>query len=182
MTTGQLIKAARKEAGLTQAELATKLNVPYQSISQWERGTRSPKIETLERIADALGVPISEICSKDLLKNYEILKRSRENSKKRVQETCYALEELALALRQQEAIEVLGGEYIEKFVFALNDLNMDGRWRVVNHAVGYAHDLAKIPEYRRQPPSEPPQSSPAPQEGTDTTPPQDGAEGPQEGE
>lgn len=178
MTTGQLIKAARKEAGLTQAELATKLSVPYQSISQWERGTRSPKIETLERIAVALDVPISEICSKDLLKNYEILKRSQESSKKTIQEFSDVLEEYALALRQQEAINVLGGEYIEKFVFALNDLNMDGRWRVVNHAVDYANDLAKIPEYQREQPETAPQSTPPPQEGKDTTPPSDVPETP----
>lgn len=167
MTTGQLIKAARKEAGLTQAELATKLNVPYQSISQWERGTRSPKIETLERIADALGVPISKICSKDVLKNYDILKRQKD-SHKEFQNLMDGLNQYALALRQQEAIKVLGGEYIEKFVFALNDLNMDGRWRVVNHAVDYAHDLAKIPEYQWEQPETAPQSPSYPQEGTAT--------------
>ena len=56
MTTGQRIKAARKQSGLTQAELAVKLGIPYQSISQWERDIRNPKIETLQRIAAALGV------------------------------------------------------------------------------------------------------------------------------
>lgn len=56
MTTGQRIKEARKKAGLTQAELADKLGIPYQSISQWERDTRNPKYDTLRRIAAALGV------------------------------------------------------------------------------------------------------------------------------
>lgn len=56
MTTGQRIKAARKKAEMTQAELAAKLGIPYQSIGQWERDIRNPKRETLERIADALGV------------------------------------------------------------------------------------------------------------------------------
>lgn len=56
MTTGQRIKAARKAAGLTQAELANKLDIPYQSIGQWERDLRNPKRETLRRIAAALGV------------------------------------------------------------------------------------------------------------------------------
>lgn len=55
MTTGERIKAARKEAGMTQAELAAKLDVPFQSISQWERDIRKPKYETIERIANALG-------------------------------------------------------------------------------------------------------------------------------
>ena len=56
MTTGQRIKAARKGAKMTQAELAEKLGIPYQSVSQWERDTRNPKYETLKKIADAIGV------------------------------------------------------------------------------------------------------------------------------
>lgn len=56
MTTGQRIKEARKNAKMTQAELAGKLGVPYQSVSQWERDTRNPKYETLKKIADAIGV------------------------------------------------------------------------------------------------------------------------------
>ena len=56
MTTGQRIRAARKGKGMTQAELAEKLNVPFQSVSQWERGLRNPKPETLQRIASALEV------------------------------------------------------------------------------------------------------------------------------
>ncbi len=56
MTTGELIKAARKKAGMTQAELAQKLGISYVGVSQWERGLRNPKIETLNRIAAALGL------------------------------------------------------------------------------------------------------------------------------
>lgn len=161
---------------MTQAELADKLGIPYQSVSQWERGTRSPKIETLERIADALGVPISEICSKDMLKNYEILKRQKE-SHKEFQNLMDGLNQYALALRQAEAIKVLGGEKIERFVYALNDLNNDGQWKVVRYAEDYAHDLAKIPEYQRELAETAPQSPPSPQEGKDTTPPPEGAGG-----
>ena len=50
MTTGQLIKAARKKAGMTQTELAQKLNIPFQSISQWERDIRKPKMDNLQKI------------------------------------------------------------------------------------------------------------------------------------
>jgi len=55
MTTGQRIKDARKKAGMTQAELADKLNIPFQSVSQWERDIRNPKKETLEKLADIFG-------------------------------------------------------------------------------------------------------------------------------
>lgn len=61
MTTGERIKAARKKAGMTQAELAAKLDVPFQSISQWERDVRNPKNETIEKIARALNTTPASI-------------------------------------------------------------------------------------------------------------------------
>lgn len=58
MTTGARIKAARKAARMTQSELAKRLGIPYQSIGQWENDLRNPKLETLQKIADALEVPL----------------------------------------------------------------------------------------------------------------------------
>lgn len=65
MTIGERIKEFRLKAGLTQSELAEKLGIPYQSIGQWERGLRSPKIETLQKIASALGVPLSQLLTQN---------------------------------------------------------------------------------------------------------------------
>lgn len=50
------IKNARLTIGITQAELARRLGVTPQAISQYERGEKKPKIETIKKIADALGV------------------------------------------------------------------------------------------------------------------------------
>ena len=61
MTTGQLIRAARKRAKMTQAELAEKLGISYVGVSQWENGIRNPKHETMQKIADALGISLSEL-------------------------------------------------------------------------------------------------------------------------
>lgn len=61
MTTGQRIKAARKAAGLTQKELGGKLGITYQTLAQWENDLRNPKLETLQRIAAALGTPLQEL-------------------------------------------------------------------------------------------------------------------------
>lgn len=63
MTTGELIKAARKKAGMTQAQLAEKLGISYVGVSQWENDLRNPKLDTLQRIASALGVPVQELIS-----------------------------------------------------------------------------------------------------------------------
>ncbi|HJB41832.1 MAG TPA: helix-turn-helix domain-containing protein [Candidatus Gemmiger avicola] len=61
MTTAERIKAARKKAGLTQKQLADKLGISFQTIAQWETGSRKPKIDTLRRIASALEVNIAEL-------------------------------------------------------------------------------------------------------------------------
>ncbi len=61
MTVGERIKEARKKANMTQNELAQKMGIPFQSISQWERDLRKPKYETLARIATALGCNIGDL-------------------------------------------------------------------------------------------------------------------------
>lgn len=53
---GQKIKILRKTRGLTQQQLADKLNVKRATISNYEIGRRSPHIKELELIAEALGV------------------------------------------------------------------------------------------------------------------------------
>ena len=61
MTTGEMIKAARRKAGLTQAQLAEKLGIAYQTVAQWENDLRNPKLDTLQRIAAALDIPVTEL-------------------------------------------------------------------------------------------------------------------------
>lgn len=58
---GKNIRYFREESGMSQEELAEKLNVTRQAVSSWELGKTEPDIETLHRIADALGVTIEEI-------------------------------------------------------------------------------------------------------------------------
>lgn len=61
---GLKIKKARINANVTQAELAHKLGVTAQSISQYERGVKIPKFDTLKKIATALEIKVS--CFYDL--------------------------------------------------------------------------------------------------------------------
>ncbi len=61
MTIGERIKAARKKAGLTQAELANKLGIAYQGVAQWENNLRNPKYETLQRLAAALSISVDDL-------------------------------------------------------------------------------------------------------------------------
>ena len=48
------LKRARKNLGLSQAELAKRLSMVQGAVSNWENGTREPKLSDLERIAKVL--------------------------------------------------------------------------------------------------------------------------------
>lgn len=61
MQTGDLIKKARINAGMTQAELAERLGITPQAVSQYERGIKNPKLETVRRISEALGVLVPDL-------------------------------------------------------------------------------------------------------------------------
>ena len=53
------IKAIRKTKGLSQEELAVKLNVVRQTISKWEQGLSVPDSHMLISLSEALDTPVS---------------------------------------------------------------------------------------------------------------------------
>ncbi len=55
------IRALRKSKGLSQEELAAKLNVVRQTVSKWEQGLSAPDSDMLMAISDALGAPVSTL-------------------------------------------------------------------------------------------------------------------------
>ena len=52
---GSHIRRLRAAKHMTQEELAERLFVTRQAVSAWETGKALPDVETLERIAEALG-------------------------------------------------------------------------------------------------------------------------------
>lgn len=55
------IKAIRRAKGLSQEELAVKLNVVRQTISKWEQGLSVPDADLLLSLAEALETPVSTL-------------------------------------------------------------------------------------------------------------------------
>lgn len=51
----------RKKANLSQKQLADKLHVTQQSVSQWEKGLREPSIEMLKKLAEIFNCTIDEL-------------------------------------------------------------------------------------------------------------------------
>ena len=58
---GQFIAGIRKEKKMTQAELAQQIHVKDKAVSRWERGLGFPDIQTLEPLAQALGITVLEL-------------------------------------------------------------------------------------------------------------------------
>lgn len=56
---GQKIKQAIKESGMTQEKFSKKINSGRSMISQWIIGKRNPSLRSLEKIAMATGKPLS---------------------------------------------------------------------------------------------------------------------------
>ena len=61
--TGCFIAQLRKELGLTQKELAEKLEVTDKAISRWETGKGLPDTSLLKPLAEILGVSVGELLS-----------------------------------------------------------------------------------------------------------------------
>ena len=55
------LKALRKKKGITQEELAARLNVVRQTVSKWEKGLSVPDSELLIKLAEILEVPVSRL-------------------------------------------------------------------------------------------------------------------------
>ena len=55
------LKTLRKRKGITQEELATRLNVVRQTVSKWEKGLSVPDSELLIKLAEILEVPVSRL-------------------------------------------------------------------------------------------------------------------------
>lgn len=58
---GENIKMYRKNKGLTQEQLAVKLNVVRQTVSKWEKNLSVPDAETLTKLSEILDVSVSDL-------------------------------------------------------------------------------------------------------------------------
>ena len=61
MTIGERIKQARKAKGIKRKELAEKIGTTPQTICRYEADGRRPKVDAMLKIAEVLGVPVSDL-------------------------------------------------------------------------------------------------------------------------
>lgn len=61
MTLASRLTAARKAAGLSQAELAAKLHVSAGTVGGWEAGNHRVRVDRLVRVAKVLRIDLAEL-------------------------------------------------------------------------------------------------------------------------
>lgn len=58
---GARIRTARQHAGLTQLQLGNRIGRDHRTIHRWEYAIRIPTLEDLLLLADAMGIPLTEL-------------------------------------------------------------------------------------------------------------------------
>lgn len=76
------LRELRNKSGLTQNEIATKLNVSGQTILNWENGIYEPKINQLIQLANLFNVSVDYLIE-------------RKNNNKSVDDICKELEKIS---------------------------------------------------------------------------------------
>ena len=109
---GRFIATRRKEVGLTQLELAEKLNISDRAVSKWETGKSLPDASIMIELCEILGIGINELFYGEMI-------NMNENDKK--------YDEIILAMKKEQedstkrllSMEIVIGVLISIVFFAL---------------------------------------------------------------
>ena len=74
---GNNIKSNRQKLGITQEQLAEKINVTRQAVSNWENGKTDPDLETISAIAEIFKIDSYELINNKTAKNNYNFRKNR---------------------------------------------------------------------------------------------------------
>lgn len=118
MILGDRLRKLRERKGLNQKELAARLKIPNQNVSNYERGFRQPDYETLQKLADYFEVSIDYLLGRtdDSAitknkttndKNNDINKSDLTEQQQAVLEWALGHKELSFSNKKEDIIEML---------------------------------------------------------------------------
>jgi transcriptional regulator with XRE-family HTH domain len=105
---GKKIAALRKAKDMTQMELADKMFVSYQAVSNWERGNTMPDISKLLELSQILGVDVQELLGSE--KETTIVNKIIDKSEDIKLEEVAEVAELMKPSQVEEAVEKASDE------------------------------------------------------------------------
>ena len=83
MTLGERIKNYRQKTGLSQEQLAEKINVSRQAITKWENDSGIPDIDNLILLSKVMGISLDELVMGEKESDISDIKRSAINQRNR---------------------------------------------------------------------------------------------------
>lgn len=142
MTFGEKVKELREQKGFSQRELGERLHVTQQTIAQYEKKTESPKLSTIQKIADALEVGIYELSTDFSSFKEQIIQESAPLSA--AKRHGYMDNELIRELEKNHILRELDiTEDKQALLFEYNKLNHLGR----QEAIKRVSELTEISKY-----------------------------------
>lgn len=155
---GSRITSEREQLGLTQAELASKVNVSQKSISKYERSERRPTYETLMKMADLFGVSVDYLLGKSdnknsTVKNNSVSISSAEAIKKCIQRTGLSYPEISnrLGISQDLLEDYMSGSIAPPYniLISLSDIcEVSTDYLLGLHAKSRVADLDNVLPFR----------------------------------
>lgn len=76
---GKFISACRKDKGLTQIQLAEKLNITNRAVSKWETGKSCPDASIMLKLCDILDITVNELLSGERIRAEYHREKAEEN-------------------------------------------------------------------------------------------------------
>lgn len=121
---GRKISELRNKQKMTQMELADKMNVTFQAVSNWERGNTMPDASRLVELADILQVTMDELCGR----NKGILNSAATGClDEYMRENSIEAEELC------DAAPLLKGEQVEQIAQEIKKIDFDEISKLLPH-------------------------------------------------
>lgn len=118
-TMGSFLAALRKARGMTQQEVADKLNVSNKTISKWERDEGCPEIMMLPLIAELYSVTVDEILRGERINREEKIEYTETKSEKQIK---YLLDRATTKFKNLSIISVVLGVASVLLAYTLGDI------------------------------------------------------------
>lgn len=143
--TGSFISAKRRALGLTQQNIADKLNVSFQAVSKWENGAAYPDVELLPRLAALLGTTVDALLgyTPRALTVYEERYRSEDYYwGLKPNDMCYEIMKLLPPVKPYRVLDIGCGEGKDAVFLAKNGYIVSA-FDAAESGLGKARELAE---------------------------------------
>ena len=118
-TIGAFLSALRKANGMTQQEVADKLNVSNKTVSKWERDEGYPEIMMLPAIAELYSVSVDEILRGERITKSDHEERKDTKSDERIK---YLIEKATVKFNNSSIVSVILGVVALVLAYTIGDI------------------------------------------------------------